>query len=344
MGEDGAVTVNAVRARAAHAEVSLRDFDGVLRARGLAPLRRTPVTTLQVNLGKLCNQACTHCHVEAGPTRTEQMDRRVADRVLALLAASPSVEVADLTGGAPELNPNFRSLVEGTRALGRAVIDRCNLTVLFEPGMEDLPDFLARNQVRITASLPCYGEENVDSQRGSGVFAKSIQAIRRLNSLGYGQEDSNLVLDLVYNPGGAFLPPAQSALEQQYRAELWENHGLRFSRLLTLTNLPVQRFATHLARRGELGGYLDLLEDNFNPATLPGLMCKSTVSVGWDGVLHDCDFNQMLEMDLGGGSQKQATLFDLESLDALLDAPISTDGHCLGCTAGSGSSCGGALA
>jgi radical SAM/Cys-rich protein len=328
----------------AQAEVSQREFDATLHSRGLVPPRRGAVTTLQVNLGKLCNQACTHCHVEAGPTRTEIMEERVADRVIALLAASPSVEVVDLTGGAPELNPNFRSLVEQSRRLGRTVIDRCNLTVLLEPGMDDLPDFLARHEVRITASLPCYGPENVDSQRGTGVFAKSIEAIKLLNSHGYGQERTGLELDLVYNPGGAFLPPPQTALEQRYRAELWEGWGLEFNRLLTLTNLPVKRFATGLARRGELPAYLDLLEHNLNPETLPGLMCRNTVSVGWDGTLFDCDFNQMLEIGLGAGGETRATIFDLDRLDGLVDAAIATGGHCFGCTAGSGSGCGGAIA
>jgi radical SAM/Cys-rich protein len=300
-------------------------------------------TTLQVNLGKLCNQACTHCHVEAGPTRSEIMERRIADRVIAVLAASPSVEVVDLTGGAPELNPNFRSLVERSRALGRSVIDRCNLTVLLEPGMEDLPAFLALHQVRITASLPCYGQENVDSQRGKGVFTKSIAAIRLLNDIGYGQTDTGLELDLVYNPGGAFLPPAQPALEQRYRAELWKGFGIRFNRLLTLTNLPVKRFATDLAWRGELTDYLDLLQHSLNPETLPGLMCRNTVSVGWDGTLYDCDFNQMLEIGLGSGRPEKTTIFDLDRLDGLVDAPIATGGHCFGCTAGSGSGCGGTI-
>jgi radical SAM/Cys-rich protein len=272
------------------------------------------------------------------------MDSRVADRVMAVLAASPSVEVVDLTGGAPELNPNFRSLVERSRALGRSVIDRCNLTVLFEPGMDDLPEFLARHEVRITASLPCYGQENVDNQRGKGVFTKSIEAIKLLNGLGYGKTGSGLELDLVYNPGGAFLPPPQATLEARYRAELWAGHGIRFNRLLTLTNLPVKRFATDLAWRGELTAYLDLLQHSLNPETLPGLMCRNTVSVGWDGSLFDCDFNQMLEIDLGAGEKKRTTIFDLERVDGLQNAPIATGGHCFGCTAGSGSGCGGAIA
>jgi len=271
------------------------------------------------------------------------MERRIAERVITLLSASPSVEVVDLTGGAPELNPNFRFLVERSRALGRSVIDRCNLTVLLEPGMEHMPTFLTQHQVRVTASLPCYGLENVDSQRGSGVFTRSIEALQILNTHGYGQPQSGLELDLVYNPGGPFLPPPQGDLEERYRSELGEQHGVRFNRLLTLTNLPVKRFATGLARRGELSDYLDLLEDNLNPATLSGLMCRSTISVGWDGMLYDCDFNQMLELDLGAAGQGRTTLFDVDSLEALRESPIATGGHCFGCTAGSGSGCGGAI-
>ena len=270
------------------------------------------------------------------------MSEEVAARVMYLLERSPHIEIVDLTGGAPELNPSFRWLVERSRALGRSVIDRCNLTVLWEPGMRDLAAFLARNEVRVTASLPCYTDANVDAQRGSGVFDKSIRALKELNKLGYGAADSGLELDLVYNPGGAFLPPPQGALEERYRQELWGNFGLRFNRLLTLTNLPVKRFADGLERQGELLPYLDLLEDSFNPQTIPGLMCVSTVSVGWDGRLYDCDFNQMLEIGLGALSSR-ATVFDLDSFSSLEGAAVVTSGHCLGCTAGSGSSCGGAL-
>jgi radical SAM/Cys-rich protein len=314
-------------------------FADTLAAHGLPPLARGPVTTLQVNAGKLCNQACHHCHVEAGPKRTEIMSEGVADRVLELLAASPDVTTVDLTGGAPELNPHFRRLVRETRALGRAVIDRCNLTVLFEPGMDDLAEFLAEHAVAVMASLPCYGAENVEKQRGAGVFDKSIHALQRLNALGYGR-GAGLALDLVYNPVGAFLPPPQAELEARYRDELGRGFGIDFDRLLTITNMPIKRFAEALARAGEQAAYMGLLVNHFNPATVDGLMCRSLLSVGWDGALYDCDFNQMLELPLGGGP---ATIFDVPGLGDLTGAPIATAAHCYGCTAGTGSSCGGAL-
>ncbi|MEK6606310.1 MAG: arsenosugar biosynthesis radical SAM (seleno)protein ArsS [Myxococcota bacterium] len=317
------------------------DFHQTLIARELGPLRRDTVTTLQINLGKRCNQACHHCHVEAGPRRTEAMTRDTAARVVSLLAASPSIEVVDLTGGAPELNPNFRWLVVEARRLRRRVIDRCNLTVLFEPGMEELPEFLAGSGVEVIASLPCYSAENVDRQRGRGVFDKSIAALRRLNALGYGHDGSPLRLDLVYNPVGAFLPPPQAALELRYKDELQQRFGIAFHRLLTLTNMPIKRFADFLAMSGREDEYLSLLASHFNPATVPGLMCRSLVSVGWDGALFDCDFNQMQDLPLGAGA---CTIWDVTSLDALEGAAIATMSHCFGCTAGAGSSCGGALA
>jgi len=317
------------------------DFAATLAAHGLGPLRRASrTTTLQVNVGKRCNQACHHCHVDAGPARTETMSKAVVDRVLALVAASPHVELVDVTGGAPELNPHFRWLVREARRLGLRVIDRCNLTILFETGMEDLAGFLAANRVEIVASLPCYGAENVEKQRGRGAFEKSIAALRLLNDLGYGRADSGLVLDLVYNPVGAFLPPPQAALEERYRAELRTRFAVEFRRLLTITNMPIKRFADALRRTGELAGYLGLLVNHFNPATVPGLMCRSLVSVGWNGSIYDCDFNQMLELPLGA---VQRTIWDIGSLEELAGQPVATDGHCFGCTAGAGSSCGGAL-
>jgi len=316
------------------------DFDSMLVRHGVGPLRRAAVTTLQVNVGKRCNQACHHCHVEAGPTRTEIMGEAVATRVLELLAASPDVAIVDLTGGAPELNPHFRRLVREAGRLGRHVIDRCNLTVLLEPGMEDLPEFLATHAVEVTASLPCYGPENVEKQRGRGVFDKSIAALRRLNALGYGRPDSALVLNLVYNPVGAFLPPPQAELEARYKDELLGAFGIEFHRLFTLTNMPIKRFAEFLARQGQEEAYASLLVNHFNPATVPGLMCRSLVSVGWDGSLYDCDFNQMLEMPLGAGVP---TIWELDALDALARRPVATGSHCFGCTAGAGSSCGGTL-
>jgi len=312
--------------------------DRVTTATG-TPLRRFSVGTLQVNVGKVCNQACLHCHVEAGPTRTEMMSAETAERVLTLLAATPSIHTLDLTGGAPELNPSFRRLVDAAHGLGRHVIDRCNLTVLFEPGMEDLPEYLAARGVTVTASLPCYGAENVDRQRGVGVFAKSIDALRRLNAVGYGLGDG-LVLDLVYNPVGPFLPPPQAELERQYAVELAERFGIVFDHLLTITNMPIKRFGEMLRRTKADGAYHDLLVRSFNPETVPGLMCRRLVSVGWDGRLYDCDFNQMVDLAAGAGS---TTIWDVETLSAFEDQPVATASHCFGCTAGAGSSCGGQL-
>jgi radical SAM/Cys-rich protein len=268
------------------------------------------------------------------------MDERTAARVLRLLERSPGVATLDITGGAPELWSGFRGLVAGAAALGRRVLDRCNLTVLLEPGQEDTAEFLAAHGVDIVASLPCYGSENVDRQRGSGVFERSIEALRRLNALGYGHAGSALRLDLVYNPLGPSLPPDQRSLELRYREELASRFGIEFQRLLVLANLPIARFAHDLEREGRHEEYLSLLVHHFNPAIVQGLMCRSLVSVGYDGSLHDCDFNQMLAMPLGG---RPRTVFDLETLDGLAGEPIVTDRHCFGCTAGAGSSCGGAI-
>ncbi len=315
-------------------------FADALFAHNLPPLRRDAITTLQINIGKLCNQACRHCHVEAGPKRTESMSEDVAERVLELLAASPAIRTVDITGGAPELNPNFRRLVTRSRELGRHVIDRCNLTVLFEPGQESLAEFLALHRVEITASLPCYTAENVDAQRGRGVFDKSIRALETLNQLGYGMPGSPLKLNLVYNPLGASLPPDQTRLEVDYKRQLRERFSIEFHSLFTLTNMPIKRFAEFLDRSGKRAAYMKLLLEHFNPATVPGLMCRSLVSVGWDGVLYDCDFNQMLEIGMGG---RRVTVWDLESFHKLPLQRIATASHCFGCTAGGGSSCGGAL-
>lgn len=321
-----------------------RSFDCILSDAKLAPLVRTGVTTLQINIGNLCNQACVHCHVGAGPRRTKAMSEAVGERVMALLEASDSVEVVDFTGGAPELNPNFRWMVRRATELRRNVIDRCNLTVLFESEMEDLPVFLAQQRVRVVASLPCYTAENVDAQRGKGVFDKSIQALERLNELGYGDPQSGLELDLVYNPAGAFLPPPQHKLQNDYRRELGNNFGVRFNRLLTLTNLPIKRFRQLLGGRSELNAYVQLLTDSFNPETVCDVMCRSLVSVAWDGTLFDCDFNQMLQLPARAGHiQQPLNVFTIESLDELRGEPIVTGPHCFGCTAGAGSSCGGAL-
>lgn len=315
-------------------------FDLALDRHGLAPLRRSTVRTLQLNVGRKCDLACHHCHVEAGPKRTEMISSEIADDVLALLQAHPQLRTLDLTGGAPELSGEFRRLVHGARALGREVIDRCNLTVLHEPGQEDTAEFLAEHQVRIVASLPCYTRDNVEAQRGRGVFGRSIASLTRLNALGYARPGSGRVLDLVYNPLGASLPPPQPSLEAQYRDELRELFDIRFDALLTITNMPIKRFAHALARDGEHEAYMALLVNHFNPDTVAGLMCRDTLSVGWDGQLYDCDFNQMLELPLGAGAMR---LPDLDGLEALEGAPIATAEHCFGCTAGTGSSCGGAL-
>ena len=316
------------------------DFAATLAAHGAGPLRRAAADTLQLNLGRRCDLACHHCHVEAGPLRTEAMSEAVAERALELLARSPGVRTLDLTGGAPELHAVFRPLVRGARRLGRDVIDRCNLTVLELPGQEDTAEFLAAERVRIVASLPCYGPENVDAQRGRGVFARSLAALRRLNALGYGDPAAGLELDLVYNPQGATLPPPQAELEVRYREELGARFGIRFGRLLALTNMPIRRFAHALAREGREAEYLSLLVAHFEPRTVPGLMCRTTVSIGHDGALHDCDFNLMLELPLAGRAR---SVFDVEALDALEGLPIATGTHCFGCTAGAGSSCSGSL-
>jgi radical SAM/Cys-rich protein len=318
---------------------SFPTFATALAAAGCGPLRRAPTTTLQLNVGLRCDLACHHCHVEAGPRRREALDEKLAARVLEVLARSPALGTLDLTGGAPELNPHFRTLVRGARALARRVIDRCNLTVLFERGQEDTAEFLACEGVDVVASLPCYTAGNVDAQRGKRVYERSVEALRRLNALGYARPGSGLRLDLVYNPLGPALPPPQPKLEADYRREL-AALGIRFDRLLTLTNMPIARFARDLARRGESEAYLALLVNHFNPATVDALMCRSTLSVAWDGSLYDCDFNQALALPLGGAP---ASLFDVEDVGALAGRPIATAAHCFGCTAGAGSSCGGAL-
>ena len=315
-------------------------FSRSLEEHGAGRLTRARVRTLQINVGKLCNMACHHCHVEAGPKRTEIMSAAVAERLIALLANNPEVEVVDLTGGAPELNPHFRWLVEQSRELGRRVIDRCNLTVLFEPEVAELPAFLARHEVEIVASLPCYSLENVEKQRGRGAFDKSIEALRLLNALGYGRPGSPLKLNLVYNPVGASLPPAQASLEPRYKEELWRHFGIEFHELLTITNMPIKRFAHALERDGQSEAYMSLLVNHFNVGTVPELMCRSLLSVGYDGTLYDCDFNQMLEIPLGAGPR---TIWELDSFAELDGAQVATASHCFGCTAGAGSSCSGAL-
>jgi len=318
------------------------EFAPWLAEHGHGALRRGRVTTLQLNIGKRCNLACHHCHVESGPMRSEKMERAGAERVIELLAANPGVATLDLTGGAPELNEHFRTVVREARALGRRVVDRCNLTVFDEPGQADTPDFLAKHDVEIVASLPCYTRENVEAQRGRGVFGSSIAALQRLNGLGYGAPGSGRRLDLVFNPLGASLPGDQQALEADYRNELHELFGIEFNSLLTITNMPIRRFAHDLEREGRSAEYMSLLVQHFNPDTLPGLMCRELVSIGYDGRLYDCDFNQALELDLSGSGPR--TIWQIDDLEVLEGAPIATGSHCFGCTAGAGSSCGGALA
>ena len=320
--------------------VSNPRFDATLSSHGIRALIRKSPRTIQVNVGKLCNQACHHCHVDAGPRRTERMTRAAAERVIEVVAASPRVETLDITGGAPELNANFAMLVERARALGRRVIVRCNLTVTLEPGMEWLVEFYRRASVELVCSLPCYTADNTDRQRGIGVFDKSVAALRNLNDAGFGR--GKLRLDLVYNPVGASLPPPQGELEAQYRDALARNFGIVFDRLLTITNMPIARFANQLNANGNHSAYMSLLVNHFNPVTVDALMCRDLVSIGWDGRLYDCDFNQMLEIPLGASSQ--STIWDVEDVGELAGARIATGSHCFGCTAGAGSSCGGAIA
>jgi radical SAM/Cys-rich protein len=317
------------------------DFDRVLSRSGCGSLRRRMPTTMQVNVGKLCNQACHHCHVDAGPKRTERMTRATAERVLEVLANSIAVKTVDVTGGAPELNDNFRLIVERARELSRDVIVRCNLTVTLVPGMEWLPEFYRSNRVALVCSLPCYTAANTDRQRGDGVFDKSIVALRNLNALGFGAGE--LRLDLAYNPLGPSLPPDQRELEATYHEELARNFGVRFDHLLTIANMPIERFARQLEREGRLADYMSLLVNHFNPATVEGLMCRDLVSIGWNGQLYDCDFNQMLEIPLGRGGDRRS-IFDIDRLSVIDGMPIATGSHCFGCTAGAGSSCSGALA
>ncbi len=367
-----------------------------LRATDFPPLRRRALTTLQVNLGYRCNQSCLHCHVNAGPGRTERMADANIDLIPRVLSAR-GLPTLDLTGGAPELHPRFRELVREARRLGGRVLDRCNLTILSEPGQEDLADFLAHQGVQIVASLPCYLEDNVDRQRGQGAHARSIAGLRRINALGYGQPGSGLDLDLVYNPGDASLPPGQVDLEAAYRRELGARYGIVFSRLLILTNMPIQRFGSTLLSRGQFDDYLRLLKDNFRPANLDQVMCRDLISVDWQGWLYDCDFNQQLGLGLAGasgnrsggggagisgsggneagkdgngengtggasnseafgnragenggggnranGDSRRPHLRDLLVAD-FTTTPIVVADHCYGCTAGQGSSCGGAL-
>jgi radical SAM/Cys-rich protein len=327
----------------------MRDTKPLLMLSNFPALTRSKLEILQVNLGYTCNLSCTHCHVNAGPKRTEQMDKANIDLVIDILKQH-KVQTLDLTGGAPELMPHFRYLVKAARELGVAVIDRCNLTILNEPGQEDLAQFLADYNVDVVASLPCYSEENVDSQRGKGVFESSIEGLQKLNALGYGKDDPTLPLNLVYNPGGAFLPPGQVELEAAYKEQLGAEHNIQFNNLFTITNMPISRFGAVLLAQGEFYDYMNLLKDSYSPANLAGVMCLNTVSVDWEGNLYDCDFNQMLEIPLSAshGANNVDTVKPSYHLSDLLTSdlngfPIKVADHCYGCTAGQGSSCGGAI-
>jgi radical SAM/Cys-rich protein len=315
-----------------------RSFEEAITLAGLPPLTTIPPAVLQINVGKRCNQACHHCHVDAGPDRIEVMTDDVVEAVLDLLQHS-EIPTLDITGGAPELHPRFREIVQRGVALGRHVIDRCNLTITTLPNYQDLPEFLAAHRVEVTASLPSYAASQTDRQRGDGVFERSVQALQRFNALGYGCQGSGLVLNLVTNPVGAFLPATQASLEREWKQVLKRRYGIEFNRLFTITNMPISRYLEWLERSGNLDEYMTKLVNAFNPAAVEGLMCRFTLSVGWDGRLYDCDFNQMLELGAARGSAE--TVFDLKQRGFGVRAVV-TGPHCFGCTAGAGSSCGGA--
>lgn len=318
---------------------SYLSFDAQLDQAGLPPLHASGITILQINVGKLCNQTCRHCHVDAGPDRSETMSVETAEHCMAALAKT-DIPTVDITGGAPELNPLFRWLVEQSSRLGRHVMDRCNLSVLLLPSQADLAEFLARHQVEIIASLPSYRASQTDAQRGEGIFEKSLEALRLLNRLGYGRPGSGLALNLVYNPVGAFLPPKQDAIEAQFKKELQTHYGIEFNRLYTITNMPISRFLEFLIESGNYEQYMTRLANAFNPSAAAGVMCRHTLSVGWDGRLYDCDFNQMLELPVDHGAPSHIRDFNPAQLH---HRQIVTRNHCYGCTAGSGSSCGGSV-
>ena len=315
-------------------------FEERMRAVGLDPLYATGITVFQINVGRLCNQACAHCHVDAGPDRREVMSRETAELCIRALAQT-DIPTVDITGGAPELCPSFRWLVEQAHALGRQVVDRCNLTVLLVQSQADLAEFLAKHRVEVIASLPYYRAAQTDAQRGEGVFDKSVAALRKLNGLGYGKEGTGLKLNLVYNPVGAFLPPKQESIEKQFKRELERHFGVVFNHLYTITNMPISRFLEFLLSTGNYEGYMERLTNAFNPAAAAGVMCRYTLSVGWDGTLYDCDFNQMLDLPVDHGAPRHIRDFDPAGLAA---RHIITGNHCYGCTAGAGSSCGGNIA
>jgi radical SAM/Cys-rich protein len=315
-----------------------KNFDSSLRESRLYPLTATGIEMLQVNFGRLCNQACKHCHVEAGPNRTEIIEKYTLEKCLDILKDT-GIPTVDLTGGAPELNPNFRWFVGRVRDMGRNILVRCNLSIVLEPGYEDLPDFYKDHGVEVIASLPYYLQRNVDAQRGTGVFDKSIEAMKRLNEAGYGR-DKSLTLNLVYNPGGAFLPPPQASIEADFKRELDKRHGISFNNMFTIANMPLGRFLQFIKRTGNFESYMERLISAYNPQAAAGVMCHYTLSIGWNGGLYDCDFNQMLKLNCDHGAPEHLDEFDFEKLET---RRIVTGLHCYGCTAGAGSSCGGAV-
>jgi radical SAM/Cys-rich protein len=326
--------------RAVLARVPVPGFRSALEGAGLYPLRPTRIEILQINVGRKCNQTCRHCHVDAGPDRLEVMPDAVMDRCLEVIETS-GIPTVDITGGAPELHPRWRELVERARAAGREVIDRCNLTITLLPNYAWLPAFMAEQGVHVIASLPHYRQKGTDTQRGDGVFEESVESLRRFNALGYGRPGSGLVLDLVTNPVGTYLPGSQKSLEAEWRRQLLRLYGIEFNALYTITNMPISRFLEFLEESGQLGEYLQRLAAAFNPTAAAGVMCRNTLSVGWDGTLYDCDFNQMLDLPVSPRAPR--TIFDFD-LDALTGREIVLGSHCYGCTAGAGSSCGGATA
>lgn len=339
LGRQNPLASSSEQLRILDSTTGIPTFDTRLSQAGLSPLHATGITVFQINVGKLCNQTCRHCHVDAGPDRTENMSRETAELCIAALATT-DIPTVDITGGAPELNPNFRWLVEQAHGLGRHVMDRCNLSILLLPAHADLAEFLAAHRVEVVASLPSYQASQTNAQRGDGIFEKSIEALRLLNRLGYGRPGSGLLLNLVYNPTGAFLPPKQDAIEAQFKKELRTRHGVEFNHLYTITNMPVSRFLEFLVESGNYEGYMERLANAFNPAAAAGVMCRSTLSVSWDGTLYDCDFNQMLDLPLAHAAPTHIRDFDPTQLS---HRQIVTRNHCYGCTAGSGSSCGGAV-
>jgi radical SAM/Cys-rich protein len=302
-------------------------------------LFRKEVSVLQINMGKICNQVCKHCHIDASPNQLESMEYKTVERIVEIIKTSPEIKTVDITGGAPEMNPNFRYLISNSKLAGKKILTRCNLTILLESGQEDTINFFKQNGVEVISSLPCYGRENVDAQRGRNVFDKSVTALRKLNEAGFGITGSGLILNLVYNPGGYYLPSNQKCLEKDYKIRLKNDFNIEFNHLFTITNMPIKRFLTRLKKDGELENYYNLLADNFNPEAAKNAMCKEMISLSWDGKIYDCDFNQALDLPLSG---KIRDIWQMKKISDLANK-ITIANHCYGCTAGAGSSCGGAI-